>query len=248
MRSVIMRLWLARTACRFAGSGFGLAQLFFDAVEMLDLQQQPAGLLRGAFGGLVELAPRMRPARGEGDAPFAAIGEGGIGLIAVALHGALEVGGDDAVQTSRGSAGGPGEADVGSRAFAGPEVALFGLAVAGTQILDGRFVDLHVTSGHDSGVDVFINRAQPVGGQSEPACHALPWDGDVVPCGVDLLLPVERQMIAVLGDDDLREQSRCGDAALLQVLSGAMMGAWCGSSRFTYFLRMMRRRKNRAGW
>ena len=37
-----------------------------------------------------------------------------------------------------------------------------------------------------------------------------------MPRGVDLLLPVERQMIAVFGDDDLREQSWCGDAALLQ--------------------------------
>ena len=37
-----------------------------------------------------------------------------------------------------------------------------------------------------------------------------------MPRGVDLLLPVEWQMIAVFGDDDLREQSWCGDATLLQ--------------------------------
>ena len=77
----------------------------------------------------------MGPAGGQGDAPFAAIGERWIGCVAIALHGSGKISGDDAVQTSRGSAGGPGEAHVGSRAFAGPEVALFGLPVAGTQIL-----------------------------------------------------------------------------------------------------------------
>jgi hypothetical protein len=42
-------------------SGFGLAQLFFDAVEMLDLQKHPSSLLRCALCGFAELAPRMGP-------------------------------------------------------------------------------------------------------------------------------------------------------------------------------------------
>ncbi len=92
--------------------------------------------------------------------------------------------------------------------FARPEVTLLGRPVAGTQILDGCLVDLHIPSGHDPGVDVFINRPQPIGGQPDPARHALAWDGDVVPGGVDLLLPIERQRIAVFRDNDLREQSR----------------------------------------
>ena len=94
---------------------FGFAELFFDAVEVLDLQKHPPGLLRCAFGGPNELAPGMYPARGQGDAAFAAIGERWIGGVAVALHGATEVGGDDAVQTSRGATGGPGEADAAQR-------------------------------------------------------------------------------------------------------------------------------------
>jgi hypothetical protein len=43
---------------------FGFAELFFDAVEVLDLQKHPPSLLRCAFGGLNELAPGMCPARG----------------------------------------------------------------------------------------------------------------------------------------------------------------------------------------
>ena len=164
------------------GSGFGLAQLFFDAVDMLDLQKHPPGLLRCALRGFVEpsaarqtadrlpvgvsmnqLAPRMGPACGQGDAPFAAISERGIGGVTIALHRALEVGGGDVVQTSRCSTGGPGEADVGSGSFAGPKVALFSLAVAGTQILHWGLIDLHITSGHDAAHRAFVANAHTQG-------------------------------------------------------------------------------------
>ena len=186
-------------------SGFGVAQLFFNAVEVLDLQQHPSDLLRCALGCFVELTPRMGPACSQGDASFAAIGERGVGGVTIALHGALKVGGDDSVQTSRCSTGGPGEAHVGSGAFAGPEVTLFGLAVAGAQILHRRFVHLHITACHDSGVDMLVYGFEPVSRQAQPSGHALAWDGDLVPAGIDLLLPVERQMIAILRDDDLSE-------------------------------------------
>ena len=98
--------------------------------------------LRCAFGGLNELAPRMSPARGQRDAAFASVRKRGVGGVAVAVHGALEVGGDDAVQSSRCASGGPGEAHIGSGSFAGPEVALFGFAVAGTQILHRGLLSL----------------------------------------------------------------------------------------------------------
>ena len=117
-----------------AWSSFGFAELFFGGVEMLDMQKHPSSLLRYAFGGFLELAPRMCPARGQGDAAFAAVRKRGIGDIADALHSATEVGWDDAVQTSRDSTGGTGEADVSSGAFAGPEVAVLGLSGAMAEI------------------------------------------------------------------------------------------------------------------
>ncbi len=197
-------------------TSLGPAQLLFDVVEVLDLQQQPAGVLRGAFDGFMELAPGVCPARRQGDAAFVAFGKGRVGLIAVALHGAGEVSGDDALQAECGTAGGPGEAHVGSGPFAGPEVFLFRLAVAEAQVFNGRFIHLHITARHHAGVDALIDGSQPVSGKPQPACHALPWDIDVVPGGIDLLLPVERQMIAILRHDDLCEQTRRGDAALLQ--------------------------------
>lgn len=74
-------------------STLALAQLLFDAVEMLDLQQHLACVLRGALDGLMKLAPGVRPARGQGDAPLAAFGKGWIGQVAVALQRAGEVSG-----------------------------------------------------------------------------------------------------------------------------------------------------------
>ena len=56
--------------------GLDLALMFFDAVEVLDLQQQPAGVLGCALFGFEELAPCVCPARGQGDAPFSPPDEG----------------------------------------------------------------------------------------------------------------------------------------------------------------------------
>ncbi len=57
----------------------------------------------------MELASGVCPACGQGDAPVAALGEGGIGAVAVALHGAAEVGGDETIEATGRAAGGPGE-------------------------------------------------------------------------------------------------------------------------------------------
>lgn len=75
---------------------------------------------------------------------------------------------------------------------AGPQVAEFGLPVAGREIFDGRFVHLHVAAAEDAGADVFVNRTQPVGGERQPLRHRLTRDVDVVPRGKYLLLPVKR--------------------------------------------------------
>lgn len=76
----------------------------------------------------------MCPARRQGDGAFAAFGKGWVGLIAVALHGAGKVSGDDASQAERGTAGGPGKAHVCSGSFAGPEVTVSCWFVLGPEI------------------------------------------------------------------------------------------------------------------
>ena len=47
-----------------------------------------------------------------------------------------------------------------------------------------------------------------------------------MPGGINALLPVERQVIHILGRDNLREQPRRGEAAVLEGLQGR--GDGCG--------------------
>ncbi len=142
--------------------------------------------------------------------------EGGVGGVAVALHGAAKVGGDGVFPGIGDAAGVPCEDGVATGPGTGPQVAEFGLPVAGREILDGRFVHLHVAAAEDAGADVFVNGTQPVGGECQPLSHRLARDVDVVPRGKYLLLTIERKMVAKLRDDECRDEAGCGDASLLQ--------------------------------
>ena len=56
------------------------------------------------------------------------------------------------------------------------------------------------------------------GGLFNPAGEGLPGELDSVALVVDLLLPVERQVIAIFGDDDLGKESGSGKAAFDEAL------------------------------
>ena len=88
--------------------------------------------------------------------------------------------------------------------------------MAGRQIANRGFVNLKISSGHDSGADMLIDWPQPIRGQSHPAGHALTRQMNPVAVSKNGFLPVERKMIAELADDDLRQKSRRRNAALLQ--------------------------------
>ena len=140
-----------------ARAGGLFAQVFFDAVEVRDLAEDPACGARCRCEGFVELAPGVRPASGQPDVSCAAFGEGGVGAVAVALEGAGEVGGDDFIQARGGAAGLPVKEHAAAGPAIGPEVALLGFAVAGFEIADGCFIDLDVTACHHSGAHRFVD-------------------------------------------------------------------------------------------
>ncbi len=71
-------------------AGTPVAQIFFDAVEVLDLPDDPARRARARFEGFVELAPGVCRAAGERDSAAPAISKGGIGAVAVALQSAAK--------------------------------------------------------------------------------------------------------------------------------------------------------------
>ena len=100
----------------------------------------------------------------------------------------------------------------------GPQVALFGLAVAGSEIADRRFVDLHVAASHHAGADGFVDRLQPVGAKFDPAGQRLPRQLHVVAAGEDLFLTIKRKVVAVFADEDVREQTGRGQSAFAQTL------------------------------
>lgn len=126
------------------------------------------------FFGFVELAPDVCPAGGEAEASVALRGVRLIRLITVAADDAGEVCGDDVAQALRAAAGAPHEHGIALGLLERPEVALLGFTISRLQILDHRFIDLHVAAGHDAGVDAFIKWCEPLCGKCEPACHALP--------------------------------------------------------------------------
>ena len=80
----------------------------------------------------------------------AAAGKGVVGGVAIALDVAGEVDGDDLLQAGGGAAGLPGIDGVGAGAMAGPKITELGLAVAGLEVADRRFVDLHIAARQDA--------------------------------------------------------------------------------------------------
>src|SRR6266702_8897804 len=56
-----------------------------------------------------------------------------------------------------------------------------------------------------------LQRLQPPASAADPICQGRAIDLDILP-GEDLALPVKRQLIAVFGDQDMREKARSGEA------------------------------------
>lgn len=115
----------------------------------------------------------MSPTSGQDYRVIPRVGKAAISRVAVALNGAAKVGRNDLLQARSGSAGGPVIKDFAPRPTAGPQIALFGLAVSGFQVVDRCFIHLHITVGEHTGANVFVDGLQPVGRQFHPARQGL---------------------------------------------------------------------------
>ena len=128
------------------GSGPAFTQLAFDPVEVLDLAQEPAGAsgVVCALEGVMKFAPDVGPAGSTFEWSGMLFEEGLVGLVAVALDGALVVFGQDAFEALVAAPGVPvvGDATLFTGNFDDPKVALFGLTVAGGEVVEWGFVDL----------------------------------------------------------------------------------------------------------
>src|SRR5260370_35894549 len=73
-----------------------------------------------------------------------------------------------------------------------------------------------------------LQRLQPPASAADPVCQGRAIDLDTLP-GEDLALPVKRQVIAVFGDQDMREKTGSGEALGDRTLRGGrLMGGPAG--------------------
>lgn len=194
------------------GTGARLLQLLFGPVEVLQQVEDEVRSAAALEVGLEDLVPHVRPAAGELDLRTAAR-KGVVGGVAVAPNDDDKVVRDDVLPAGGGAARVPRKNGVGARAMvAGPKITKLRPAVAGLEVADGRFIDLHIAARQHLAADFLVNEAQPVGAHADPFAHRLAGEGDAVAALVNHLLPVEREKIAILGDEDLRDPTGVGDA------------------------------------
>src|SRR5882724_6862028 len=67
-----------------------------------------------------------------------------------------------------------------------------------------------------------LQRLQPPASAADPVCQGRAIDLDTLP-GEDLALPVKRQVIAVFGDQDMREKTGSGEALGDRTLRGGRL-------------------------
>jgi len=93
----------------------------------------------------------------------------------------------------------------------GPQIAAVGLAGAGRQHCHRGFVGLHHRAAQQLGFQGIDQGLQPVAGHPVPARQGRARNGQAG-APEDGFLPVERKMIGMLGDGDMGQQPRRGDA------------------------------------
>lgn len=195
------------------------ADLGLDAVELRDAGERLGGDWRGAGGGeFVEAASHMGPTKGQHDR----VGprQLGVASIAVDLQDAGEAG--EMREGALALAVGGVAVDDGRRVYTapGPVVAGIspylpglGLAATGIQHRRGRLVGEQARRHLDDLQHALVDRPEQEGALADPVGERRTVEGDVL-AGVDLGLAIERQVIGVFGDHDLRYGRLGGDAAL----------------------------------
>src|SRR5579863_3401683 len=165
---------------------------------------------------VVELAPGMCPA---GRLIYMVAVEMMEARIGVSLQGAVEV----LQMLSRMFSSAVfriGEPDSGSGLFVrwsvvaniSPKPSSLGLAVAGRKHRHGRIVSMKLATGKDMLADGVHQRTEQIAGCTNPSCHGRARNLDSL-TGIDLRLPEQRQMIRVLRDDHMCEETRCSQAS-----------------------------------
>lgn len=144
-------------------------------------------------------------------------GGGSIGSVGVALDGPGEVVQNDGFETVMIAPFVPVVEGVASGFVNGPEIAFGSLPVAVCEILDGCFIDLHVSI-ELRGCHRFDHELEPLGDKGHCVAYGLSGPSDAVSALMDVFLSIKRQVIDVFGDDDLGEETGSKEAAFKKFL------------------------------
>jgi hypothetical protein len=210
-------------------TGFGVAQPFFDMIEVDKLSEDPGDETRRLVHGFEKLAPHMGVAAHEFD-PCLFLGPCGIDDVAIALDDAQQR--DDFRICRRIFLGGTGFLEESIHALGvapvmpmiehgttgdvgRPKVSGLGFAAAGFEVINGCFVNLSVKGPPMFILDFAVNDGEPVGSQQRPVAEGFAMEFDPH-SGEHILLPVVRQMADETVVNHLGNESGSGNAALLQ--------------------------------
>ncbi len=185
-----------------------LAQRGFDPVKFADDGDGPGGEALADVQRLVELAAGVRPAVGQVDAVHAGRPRGVAG-VSVGLEVSTVVS-KQVVEAGGLAAGVPLVEDValkaGARRVDDPEVAGGGLAFAGVEVFDGRFVGLEVAAIEQAAVDELVKRLDGFGHDLVPVAEFVARKVDAVAAQHDALGAVMRPVVAVFGGGDVGDK------------------------------------------
>ena len=215
------------------GRGLGLAGLCFDLIDALDEQQGGQRDFGRMTFGFDKLAPDVGEATAEKDG-FESCGEREVGAVAVALDGTFVAEGvgqrivaEKIQQTVMPASGVPVVITGASqRIVVDPEVAGLGGAVAGFEILDGRFIDLEFGGFEHLGLDGLVDGFQVAGGGVGPGVEGLPPDVRFMSSSETLGLAVVREVVRELVGDDL-----CGERGGAKGAGDAGKRGWSDDGR-----------------
>ena len=98
-----------------------------------------------------------------------------------------------------------------------PQVALFGLAVAGAKVFNWRFVYVQDVAFQDGGFEILQNIVEPdFMRHASPAAHGLARQVNAVAGFIDLFLPIVGQMIGIFAGDNICQGAGANVAVFLQ--------------------------------
>ena len=204
-------------AQNFFRAGFAGSQSLFNLVKLLDLAQDRSHVVGCLLARFDKFPPNVGEAGDEFDVAGAVFAQFWINGIAIADDVTAPSFGQEFFKNFGSSAGGPVEIGADSGGVDDPEVALFGLAVAGAKVFDRRFVYVQEVAEQDCGFEVAQDAGEPdFMGHASPAAHGLPGQPDAVAGFINLFLPIIGQMVGVFTSDNIGKSAGAKVAVFLQ--------------------------------